>query len=131
MPGVVEKRRGGADNGYSTVGVREKPRINGGKPATMVRIQLDLPEEKVEELNEVMAKADIGTRKDLFNNALSLLAWAIKEREAGNIIAAMNESAGTYKELVMPSLDAAAKKKQYADRERAPDAAAMRGQPKE
>jgi hypothetical protein len=97
----------------------------------MVRIQLDLPEEKVEELNEVMAKADIGTRKDLFNNALSLLAWAIKEREAGNIIASMNESAGTYKELVMPSLDAAAKKKQYTDRERAPAVTAMRGQPEE
>jgi len=52
----------------------------------MVRIQLDLPEEQVKELDELMRETHIGTRKDLFNNA-------------------MDEENGTAKELVMPALE--------------------------
>jgi hypothetical protein len=92
--------------------LKREPRLgSGGGPATVVRIQLDFPQDKVDELNLLMEKSGITTRKDLFNNALSLLAWAIKEREDGNIIAAINEAADTYKELVMHPLETAARKK--------------------
>jgi len=76
----------------------------------MVRVQLDFPEEKVAELDTLMQEADITTRKDLFNNALTLLAWALNERKKGNIVVSLNEEHGTYKELVMPILSTAHKK---------------------
>ena len=68
----------------------------------MIRIQLDLPEERVRELDEIMREAHIGTRKELFNSALTFLAWALNEREQGRVIASLDETTGGYKELVMP-----------------------------
>lgn len=71
----------------------------------MVRIQLDLPEEQVAELDELMKETNIVTRKDLFNNALTLFQWAVKAKRSGNIVAALDEEKGTAKELVMPALE--------------------------
>jgi metal-responsive CopG/Arc/MetJ family transcriptional regulator len=71
----------------------------------MVRIQLDLPEEQVKELDELMRETNIVTRKDLFNNALTLFQWAVKAKRAGRIIASLDEEKGTAKELVMPALE--------------------------
>ncbi|HEY1950019.1 MAG TPA: hypothetical protein VGG97_23620 [Bryobacteraceae bacterium] len=71
----------------------------------MVRIQLDLPEEQVKELDELMRETNIVTRKDLFNNALTLFQWAVKAKRAGRIIASIDELNGTSKELVMPALE--------------------------
>src|SRR5438552_16175102 len=68
----------------------------------MVRVQLDLPEEKIRELDGLMQEAQIRTRKDLFNSALTLLAWMFNERKGGRIIASLDEESGSYKELVMP-----------------------------
>jgi metal-responsive CopG/Arc/MetJ family transcriptional regulator len=71
----------------------------------MVRIQLDLPEEQVKELDELMRETNIVTRKDLFNNALTLFQWAVKAKRAGRIVASLDEAGGTAKELVMPALE--------------------------
>jgi metal-responsive CopG/Arc/MetJ family transcriptional regulator len=71
----------------------------------MVRIQLDLPEEQVAELDALMRETKVTTRKDLFNNALTLFQWAVKAKKAGRIIASIDEEAETSKELVMPALE--------------------------
>jgi metal-responsive CopG/Arc/MetJ family transcriptional regulator len=71
----------------------------------MVRIQLDLPEQQVKELDALMDKTKLTTRKDLFNNALTLFQWAVKAKEAGRMIASLDEDSGTAKELVMPALE--------------------------
>ena len=76
----------------------------------MVRIQIELPEEKVKELDNLMRVAQISTRKDLFNNALTLFEWAIEERKSGRSIASVDENNKRYKELVMPTLSAVAPK---------------------
>lgn len=68
----------------------------------MIRIQLDLPVDKVRELDGLMEEAHITTRKDLFNTALTLLAWVANERKEGRVIASLDERSGSYKELVMP-----------------------------
>lgn len=70
----------------------------------MVRIQFDLPEEKVRELEALMRETNIATRRDLFNNALTLFEWAIQERQSGRSIASVDEHNKKYKELVMPAL---------------------------
>ena len=71
----------------------------------MVRIQLDLPEEQVKELDELMKETNIVTRKDLFNNALTLFQWAAKAKRAGRIVASLDEETGTAKEILMPALE--------------------------
>ena len=71
----------------------------------MVRIQLDLPEDQVKELDELMRETKLATRKELFNNALTLFHWAAKAKRAGRTIASLNENDGTAKELVMPALE--------------------------
>ena len=71
----------------------------------MVRIQLDLPEEQVKELDALMKETKITTRKDLFNNALTLFQWAVKAKRSGLIIASVDESSKTSKELLMPALE--------------------------
>lgn len=76
----------------------------------MIRIQLDLPEEQVKELDELMRQTNITTRKELFNNALTLFQWAVKAKRAGRIIASLDEQSGSAKELVMPTLENAAAK---------------------
>lgn len=70
----------------------------------MVRIQIDLPEDKVKALEALMAEADIGTRKELFNNALTVLEWMVNETKEGRVIASINEQTMSYKQLIMPIL---------------------------
>jgi hypothetical protein len=78
----------------------------------VVRVQLDLPADQVRELEELMERAKISTKKDLINNALTLLEWAINEKSEGRTIASINEKNMSYKELVMPVLSAVAPKAQ-------------------
>lgn len=69
------------------------------------RVQLDLPEQKVIELDGLMKETGIATRKDFFNQALSLLVWAIKEKKEGRIIASVDQAKKEWREVVMPVLN--------------------------
>lgn len=66
---------------------------------------MDLPEEQVAELNELMQETRMTTRKELFNNALTLFEWAVKAKRAGRIIASVDRDDKTAQELVMPALE--------------------------
>ena len=74
-----------------------------------VKIQFELPGARVKDLEALMSLTGITTRKDLFNNALSLLEWAIRESYLGNMIASVDEKNEKFKQLVMPILSSAAK----------------------
>ncbi len=78
----------------------------------MVRIQFELPEDKVRELEKIMKESRLATRKDLFNNALTLFEWAIRERKKGKIIASIDERNQSFKEIVMPSLESVSRKEE-------------------
>lgn len=71
----------------------------------MTRIQLELPEERLSELERLMEQTGITTKKDLLNSALTLFEWAVRERQAGRTIASVDEQNQRYKELVMTSLE--------------------------
>jgi len=75
------------------------------------RIQFELSEDRVKELEGMMQQAGIVTRRDLFNNALTLFEWVINEKKAGRIVASIDEANHRYKELVMPSLESAVSSK--------------------
>ena len=74
-----------------------------------MRIQLELPETRVTELKALMDEMGIDTYKELFNNALTLLEWAVQENKAGRPIASVDEDRNRYKVLVMPALERAAR----------------------
>ncbi|HEX9768405.1 MAG TPA: hypothetical protein VGA50_04440 [Kiloniellales bacterium] len=77
---------------------------------TKTRLQFDLVASRVAELDQIMADCGIDTRKELFDNALTLLQWAVREVKRGNIIASVNEREERYRELQMPILLRAAGK---------------------
>jgi metal-responsive CopG/Arc/MetJ family transcriptional regulator len=71
----------------------------------MQRVQLDMPEERVKELDELMREIGAATRKEFFNHAISLFKWAIEERKEGRIIASVDSAYKEYRVVVMPGLD--------------------------
>lgn len=68
-----------------------------------MRIQFELTDEKAKELDEFMSVIGVTTKKDLFENSLSLLEWAIKEIQTNpdRVIGSIDEKKDTYKELQM------------------------------
>lgn len=76
-----------------------------------MRIQLELSEDRVQELKALMEQVGVETYKDLFNNALSLFEWAIQEAEKGRTLASIDEEAGKYRELAMPIIDRIVKRR--------------------
>lgn len=72
----------------------------------MARLQFEIPDERIEELDALLRRTGLRTRVQLFNAALSLFEWAVRQRESGRIIASIDERNGTYKELEMPGLPA-------------------------
>lgn len=81
---------------------------------TTMRIQLEFAEDDVQELKDLIKEAGIGSYKDLFSNALTLLYWAVREVKNGRVISSLNEKEAKYKELAMPILENLAKARQRA-----------------
>lgn len=67
-----------------------------------MRLQFEVPEDQVRKIDNLVNKLGLKTRVNLFNTALTLFMWAVRERESGRIIASVDEKAGQYKELEMP-----------------------------
>lgn len=78
------------------------------QPEPKVRVQVDLAEGLVHELDELMRDCRIETRRELINNALSVLQWAVQETMQGHPVASFNAEEKYYNVLRMPALDAAA-----------------------
>jgi hypothetical protein len=68
------------------------------------RVQLDLSPSMMERLNWSMDVCELETRKDLFNSALSLFEWAVKEAIEGRSVASVDRERKHYTELTMPAL---------------------------
>lgn len=74
-----------------------------------VRIQLDLNPQEIETLNRLMVVCGIETRKDLFNNALTLFEWAVEEVRQGRAIGSFERGTREFTVLNMPAFSRAAK----------------------
>jgi hypothetical protein len=72
---------------------------------SLVRLQIEVDEHLMAELDRLGKLGGLRTRKDLMNNAFTLLKWAVRQRVEGHAIASVNEREGVYKELEMPFLD--------------------------
>jgi hypothetical protein len=65
---------------------------------------VEIDPENMEELEELQELGGVRTKKDLWNNAITLLKWAAREQARGASIVSVNEDEGTYKELELPFL---------------------------
>lgn len=69
-----------------------------------MRLQLDMDKVGEELLTRLKRVTGSKTHKELFNNALTLLNWAVKQRIEGRTIASIDER-GVRRELQMPALE--------------------------
>lgn len=88
----------------------ESAPLEGAPAMPMTRVQIILPAERVRILDEIAEQGGLTTRKDLINNALTLLNWAVREVKRGRTIASVDERTQRFTELQMPMLDAIAAK---------------------
>ncbi|MGB8886380.1 MAG: hypothetical protein WCC87_06620 [Candidatus Korobacteraceae bacterium] len=70
-----------------------------------MRLQLDIDENAASLLSWLKEKTGAKTQKELFNNAITLLFWALKQRLQGRTIAAVDEKRESFRELQMPALE--------------------------
>jgi hypothetical protein len=70
---------------------------------TVKRLNFDVPEARYIELKQLTDDLDVDM-KTLFNNALTIFEWCVRETKAGNEIAAVNEAKQVYRVLVTPLL---------------------------
>jgi hypothetical protein len=71
----------------------------------VVRLQVEINREQMDELEEIRELGGLRTKKELWDNAFTLLKWAAKEEAKGASIFSVNEDDGSYKELEMPFLE--------------------------
>jgi hypothetical protein len=72
------------------------------------RLQIELSDQKVRQLDALLADTELPTKKELINNALTLLTWAVRETKAGRKIVSLDEETKHYKEVLLPALEHAA-----------------------
>ena len=73
------------------------------------RVQVELNPREVARMNYLMEVCEIDSRKDLFNNATSLLEWVVMEIVKGRRIAAFDDETRERHILSMPILANAAR----------------------
>jgi hypothetical protein len=69
-----------------------------------LRLQFELSPERVELFDQLRKAAGFENRKELLNNALTLVEWAIRHARAGHTIASLDEKSDKLYELEMPFL---------------------------
>ncbi len=70
-----------------------------------MRLQFEVSEEQNKKIETLVKEVSLRTKKDLFNNAITLLNWAVKQYKAGRIIVSIDKQMESYRELAMPILD--------------------------
>jgi hypothetical protein len=74
-----------------------------------IRVQFDLIPSQVETLENLMTVCALDTRKDLVNNAITLLEWAVDQVRLGKEIVSLDREEKSYEVLRTPALMAAAR----------------------
>jgi len=72
-----------------------------------IRLQFEVDEDALREIEQLQELGGLRTKKDLLNNALTLLQWAVRQRSNGRAIISEGED-GSQRELEMPFLEAVA-----------------------
>lgn len=93
----------------------------------VIRLQIEIDEAQMRELESLAELSGVRTKKDLLNNALTLLKWAARQRMEGYSIQSVNQAEGIVKELEMPLLETLAAASRRARAAAAPHSDKVRG----
>lgn len=69
------------------------------------RIQIELSAQKYAEFEQLLKDCGFETKKDFFNNVMTLLKWAVRHVKEGHSVAAVDDGNKRYFELQMPFLE--------------------------
>jgi hypothetical protein len=69
-----------------------------------VRINLEFKKAKIAEIDKLMKIGRISTRKELFDNAITLMKWFMKAKQSGKAVGFLGKN-NTFQEIVMPVLE--------------------------
>jgi len=64
-----------------------------------MRLQFDMLESSYHRLTQVMDATGMATKKELFENALTLLEWAIEETAEGNVVGVLDTRTNHFQKL--------------------------------
>jgi hypothetical protein len=78
--------------------------------STERRVQFDVLPERLAEFDQLMTFCDLKTRRDLFDQAMTLFEWAVQEVRSGKEIASYQRSTDTIEVVRFPVLDNAARR---------------------
>jgi hypothetical protein len=93
---------------------------------TKLRIQFDIDDRIIGDLETTMRKVGVSTKRELCNLAISLLEWAANERTKGRIIASVDPETERYQQVILPALENLWKiSREMKTKENAPAQAAM------
>ena len=70
----------------------------------LLRVQFEMSQKRLHDLDRVKAAAGIRTRRELFDNAFTLFEWAVQQAMRGWTVAAVDEETGQFQPLLMPAL---------------------------
>lgn len=73
--------------------------------ADKVRLNIEFKKDKYDEFKKLMEIAGVSTQKELFENAITLTKWMMKQKQAGKSVGALNEDDDRFTELEMPILE--------------------------
>lgn len=68
------------------------------------KIVFEVSDELNSRLEKLMEEGQVATKKDLMNNALTMLEWAVKQRKEGLLIGKLDAKSDKFGELEMPIL---------------------------
>lgn len=74
----------------------------------LVRFQVEIPQEMLEEMEDLQQLCGMTSKKELLNNALEMFKWGVEQRQQGYVIKSVDAS-GDSTQLQMPSLEHAAR----------------------
>lgn len=72
------------------------------------RLQIEIERHAMDELEDLQKLGGLKTKRDLLNNALTLLKWAAREKSKGHSICSASSDGHIHKELELPFLETVA-----------------------
>ncbi len=70
-----------------------------------MQVVIEINDARADVLKRIRESAGLSNYRDILNNSLTLLDWAITQRAAGRIVASVDKANDSYEELAMDALN--------------------------
>lgn len=80
------------------------PKIEKSKK-DIVRIQFDVRRAQLDIIDNLVEECGLGSKKELFNNSMALMKWAIHETQKGRRVASYHVESDDIEMVALPALE--------------------------